>query len=427
MLPTVIVASREAIRAVPDSIRQGAFALGATQWQVVWRQVLPAAIPGIATGSILALARAIGETAPLLLVGALTYVAVDPTILGSFTALPVQIYQWITRPQEEFRAARRGRDHGAARDPADDERVRDLAPQPLPTTMVRDDMESSTATPARIAGVDEKLLERNELRGLRAPRGALRGVRPAVAYSGVPALKNVSLEIYKNYVTAFIGPSGCGKSTFIRCFNRMNDLIPSAAIDGRILYHGLDLYGPEVDAVEVRKRIGMVFQKPNPFPKSIYDNIAFGPRVLGLKDNMDDRVEKALRQAALWDEVKSRLKASALQPLRRTAAAALHRPLPRRRARRAAHGRARLGARPDLDDRDRGSHAQPEGALHDRDRHPQHAAGGPRRRHDGVLQRRGRRGERQPHRHPRRVRRDADDLHQARRPADRGLRDRRFG
>ncbi len=103
VLPTVIVASREAIRAVPDSIRQGAFALGATQWQVVWRQVLPAAIPGIATGSILALARAIGETAPLLLVGALTYVAVDPTILGSFTVLPVQIYQWITRPQEEFR------------------------------------------------------------------------------------------------------------------------------------------------------------------------------------------------------------------------------------------------------------------------------------------------------------------------------------
>ena len=103
VLPTVIVASREAIRAVPDSIRQGAYALGATQWQVIWRQVLPAAIPGTATGSILALARAIGETAPLLLVGALTFVAVNPTVLGSFTALPVQIYQWIGRPQEEFR------------------------------------------------------------------------------------------------------------------------------------------------------------------------------------------------------------------------------------------------------------------------------------------------------------------------------------
>ncbi len=172
-------------------------------------------------------------------------------------------------------------------------------------------MEISTAAPGRIAGVDEKILERTSSEAY-ARREALFEVSDlGVNYAGVPALKNVSLEIYKNYVTAFIGPSGCGKSTFIRCFNRMNDLIPSAAIDGRILYHGLDLYGPEVDAVEVRKRIGMVFQKPNPFPKSIYDNIAFGPRVLGLKDNLDDRVEKALRQAALWGEVKSRLKASA--------------------------------------------------------------------------------------------------------------------
>jgi phosphate transport system permease protein len=103
VLPTVIIASREAIRAVPDSIRQGAYALGATKWQVVWRQVLPGAIPGIATGSILALSRALGETAPLLLVGALTYVAFNPTLLGDFTALPVQIFQWIQRPQEEFR------------------------------------------------------------------------------------------------------------------------------------------------------------------------------------------------------------------------------------------------------------------------------------------------------------------------------------
>jgi phosphate transport system ATP-binding protein len=131
------------------------------------------------------------------------------------------------------------------------------------------------------------------------------------SYSDVPALRDVSLEIYRNHITAFIGPSGCGKSTFIRCFNRMNDLIPTARVEGTILYHGLDLYGPEVDSVEVRKRIGMVFQKPNPFPKSIYDNVAFGPRVLGWKDGLDDRVEQALRQAALWNEVRNRLKASA--------------------------------------------------------------------------------------------------------------------
>ncbi len=133
-----------------------------------------------------------------------------------------------------------------------------------------------------------------------------------VRYADVPALRGVSIEIFRNFVTAFIGPSGCGKSTFIRCFNRMNDLIPSAAVDGTVLYHGENLYAPEVDPVEVRKRIGMVFQKPNPFPKSIHDNVAFGPRVLGLKDGLDERVEQALHQAALWDEVKDRLKESAL-------------------------------------------------------------------------------------------------------------------
>jgi phosphate transport system ATP-binding protein len=133
-----------------------------------------------------------------------------------------------------------------------------------------------------------------------------------VSYAGNIALKGVSLDIRKNYVTAFIGPSGCGKSTFIRCFNRMNDLIPGAQVDGTILYHGRDLYDAKVDPVEVRRRIGMVFQKPNPFPKSIYDNIAFGPRVLGMKSDLDGRVERVLRQAALWDEVKDRLKDNAL-------------------------------------------------------------------------------------------------------------------
>ncbi|HEX5915276.1 MAG TPA: phosphate ABC transporter ATP-binding protein PstB [Rubrobacter sp.] len=133
-----------------------------------------------------------------------------------------------------------------------------------------------------------------------------------VSYNGNKALEGVSLEIYKNFVTAFIGPSGCGKSTFIRCFNHLNNLIPGAAVEGTILYHGEDLYGTHVDPVEVRKRIGMVFQKPNPFPKSIYDNVAFGPRVLGMTDGLDERIERALEQAALWDEVKDRLKASAL-------------------------------------------------------------------------------------------------------------------
>jgi phosphate transport system ATP-binding protein len=120
------------------------------------------------------------------------------------------------------------------------------------------------------------------------------------------------MSVHENTVTAFIGPSGCGKSTFIRCFNRMNDLIVGAAVTGTVSYHGSDLYAREVDAVEVRRRIGMVFQKPNPFPKSIYDNVAFGPRVLGMKKDLDQRVEDSLQRAALWEEVKDRLKESAL-------------------------------------------------------------------------------------------------------------------
>ena len=132
-----------------------------------------------------------------------------------------------------------------------------------------------------------------------------------VFYGEHKAIRNVTLDLHQNDITALIGPSGCGKSTFIRCLNRMNDLIPSARVEGKIVYHGEDLYAANIDAVQVRKRIGMVFQKPNPFPKSIYDNIAFGPRVMGMKGDMDDIVEGALRRGALWDEVKDRLKTNA--------------------------------------------------------------------------------------------------------------------
>jgi phosphate transport system ATP-binding protein len=131
-------------------------------------------------------------------------------------------------------------------------------------------------------------------------------------YGSNIAVKDVGLEVYRNLITAVIGPSGCGKSTFIRCLNRMNDEIPSFRQEGKILYHGVDLNGAGVDQVEVRRRIGMVFQKPNPFPKTIYDNVAWAPRILGLKKGLDERVENALHGAALWDEVKDRLKKSAL-------------------------------------------------------------------------------------------------------------------
>jgi phosphate transport system ATP-binding protein len=134
----------------------------------------------------------------------------------------------------------------------------------------------------------------------------------SVYYGDFRAIRNITLPIYRNQITALIGPSGCGKTTFIRCLNRMNDLIEIARVEGKLLYHGVDLYDDSVDPVEVRRRIGMVFQKPNPFPKSIYDNIAFGPKIAGFKGNMDDLVEESLRRAALWDEVKDKLKESGL-------------------------------------------------------------------------------------------------------------------
>jgi phosphate transport system ATP-binding protein len=134
----------------------------------------------------------------------------------------------------------------------------------------------------------------------------------SVFYGDFRAVRDVTLPIYRNQITALIGPSGCGKTTFIRCLNRMNDLIEGARVEGTLLYHGVDLYDEQVDPVEVRRRIGMVFQKPNPFPKSIYENIAFGPKIAGFKGNMDDLVEESLRRAALWDEVKDKLKESGM-------------------------------------------------------------------------------------------------------------------
>lgn len=133
-----------------------------------------------------------------------------------------------------------------------------------------------------------------------------------VYYAGFHAVRDVTLRIPKNRVTAFIGPSGCGKSTVLRCFNRMNDLIPGARVTGHVYLRGQDIYADEVDPVALRRAVGMVFQKPNPFPKSIYNNVAFGLNAVGKSDNLDERVEAALRQAALWDEVKDKLNDSAL-------------------------------------------------------------------------------------------------------------------
>ena len=159
-------------------------------------------------------------------------------------------------------------------------------------TMTRPAVRRGTDAPPGSAGEEHVF----ELRGFSA------------YYSDFRAIRDIDLDIRKNQITAFIGPSGCGKSTLLRCLNRMNDLVPGAHISGTVNYHGVDLYDPRVDAVEVRRRIGMVFQKPNPFPKSIYDNIAFGPRIAGYKGDMDEIVESSLKRAAIWDEVKDKLK-----------------------------------------------------------------------------------------------------------------------
>ncbi len=145
-----------------------------------------------------------------------------------------------------------------------------------------------------------------------APRAVFHVEDLRVYYGDFRAVTDVSMDVHDNEITAMIGPSGCGKSTVLRCFNRMNDLIPGARVEGRLDYHSIPLYDHKVDPVEVRRRIGMVFQKPNPFPKSIYDNVAYGPRVAGNKKGLDDLVEQSLRKAALWDEVKDRLKNSAM-------------------------------------------------------------------------------------------------------------------
>ena len=245
-----------------------------------------------------------------------------------------------------------------------------------------------------------------------------------VAYSGKQAVADVTLDVAAKEITAFIGPSGCGKSTILRCLNRMNDLISGATVTGELRYHGEDLYADGIDAVQVRKRIGMVFQKPNPFPKSIYDNIAFGPKVLGVKGDMDGIVESALRRASLWDEVKDRLKTNAFgmsggQQQRLCIARAL-----------ATHPDVILMDEPcsALDPIStgphRGAHARAQAGVLDRDRHAQHAAGRARVGPHRVLHGRPVGGRGLAHRPARRVRRHEHHVHDAERRAHGAVRHR---
>ena len=325
ILPVVIIASIEAIKAVPGAQREGAYALGATRWQMVRGSVLPAAAPGIMTGIILAMARAVGEAAPLILIGAFALRDLRAeSDLG-----------WLHRPADpDLRLGtpaagrlRRDRLRGDHRHP--DPHARPQRPrahrahtpvEAYPVVEENPVQARVSETPVRESSTDGT--ERT-IHIAAAPRDAstasdaepeyiveLQDV--SCYYGSFRAVRNVDIKVAKNAITALIGPSGCGKSTLLRTINRMNDLIPSYRSEGRILLDQQDLFGKDVDPVAVRRRVGMVFQKPNPFPKTVWENVAFGPKINGYKGDLNELVERSLRRAALWDDVKDKLKQSGM-------------------------------------------------------------------------------------------------------------------
>ncbi len=303
-MPVIVIAGRNAIKAVPPSIRDGALAVGASPVQVVFHHVLPLALPGILTGTIIGMARALGETAPLLMIGMRAFVATPPDGFTSpATVLPVQIFLW----SDEI-------DRGFV------ERTSAAIIVLLLFLLLMNGLaiylrnrlrKSGDSSPPNLEETDAKM--------------SARGV--SVYYGDKKAIDDVSIDIPTEYVTAFIGPSGCGKSTFLRTLNRMNDTIPSARVEGEITLDGDDIYRSGMDVVQLRARVGMVFQKPNPFPKSIYDNVAYGPKIHGLcrsKDELDEVVERSLRRAGLWQEVKGQAGRQRHGTFWRTAATLVH-------------------------------------------------------------------------------------------------------
>ena len=276
--------------------------------------ILPSALPGILTSTVLAVARAAGETAPLILLCSVfdgRFVSFNP--FEAMPNIPVTIFDL----SEEANPEGFTRAWGTSLVLLAAILFASLGARAL-LARSRARMESMSVTPAgrgsqsRPAAAAPRRARTAPRAGSSAPRRCSRPRDVAVLYGRKRALTGVNMRIPRSRITALIGPSGCGKTTFLRSLNRMNDSVPSFRLEGQVLYHGHDMYAGNVDRVEVRRRIGMVFQKPNPFPKSIYDNVAWAPRNLGMKRGLDERVEKALRGAALWDEVKDRLKDSAL-------------------------------------------------------------------------------------------------------------------
>ena len=294
-LPTIVVATRAALRAVPPSIREAALGMGASHVQSVAHHVLPLALPGIMTGTIIGMARALGETAPLLMIGMVAFIVDIPSSLDGPSDRSARADLSLVRQSGTCIHRENGRGHHrAAGVPGAHECAGGVHPQKVRKTMVAMALVTEDIPPTPETPVVPKMSAENV----------------NLWYADKQALFDVSLDIAAKEVTALIGPSGCGKSTFLRCLNRMNDTIDICRIEGDIRLDGNDIYDKAIDVVQLRSHVGMVFQKPNPFPKSIYDNVAYGPRIHGLaasKADLDQIVETALRGAGLWKEVSDRL------------------------------------------------------------------------------------------------------------------------
>jgi phosphate transport system ATP-binding protein len=293
MLPIVARTTEGAVRSIPSHVDEAGLALGLPRRRVIMRIVLRSAIPGVLTGMFLALSRVAGEAAPLLFTAfgsnALPTSPLEPT--GS---LPQLLFDYARQPFD----SRSGRND--SRYPTPEQRLRGLA---LRTRKPRVIAMNVIATNTSVT-----LSEQTNRSSSRLPRILVDQLEAGFGKQRV--LRSISLAIRDRAITAIIGPSGCGKSTFIRCLNRLHEEIPGAWVRGHMRLDGKDLYAPSLDPVELRRRIGMVFQRPNPFPTfSIYENVAVGLRLNGIRKRslLDERVEQSLRRAALWDEVKDRL------------------------------------------------------------------------------------------------------------------------
>ena len=329
-VPVVIVATEEAIRVIPRGVRESSYALGATKFQTLRRVILPLASPGILTGFILAMARAAGEVAPLMLTGVATNAATLPMdgnfpyfhLERQFMHLGYQIYS-VRVPVAQCRGGAApglrdrlaaGPDRAAAQRPGHDLAEPDAEDTSDSNDMIQAPMNDPTpaATNARNIEAAPRPDADTEKAAAADPIVEVKGL--SLFYGRTQALQDITIDFPRNQVTALIGPSGCGKSTLLRCLNRMNDLIDDVRTTGSILVDGQEILDRSTDVIELRQKVGMVFQRPTPFAKSIYENVAYGLRISGVRNRrtLDEAVERSLHRAALWDEVKDRLHQSAL-------------------------------------------------------------------------------------------------------------------